>query len=63
VNRAIPLIFSFHGRTKTAESQEQLSQFSNEAWNPDAIAVYPQGLDVRISTRPTVLIEEAVINH
>ncbi|GAQ05603.1 feruloyl esterase B [Aspergillus lentulus] len=44
-NRAIPLIFSFHGRSKTAESQEQLSQFSNEAWNPDAIAVYPQGLD------------------
>ncbi|KAH1961749.1 hypothetical protein KXV90_004974 [Aspergillus fumigatus] len=44
-NRAVPLTFSFHGRSKTAESQEQLSQFSNEAWNPDAIAVYPQGLD------------------
>ncbi|KAK9638521.1 hypothetical protein HCH54_009373 [Aspergillus fumigatus] len=48
-NRAVPLTFSFHGRSKTAESQEQLSQFSNEAWNPDAIAVYPQGLDVRVS--------------
>ncbi|KAA8649041.1 hypothetical protein EYZ11_007447 [Aspergillus tanneri] len=45
VNRPVPLIFSFHGRHKTAESQEALSQFSNEDWNPDAIAVYPQGLD------------------
>ncbi|KAF7180047.1 hypothetical protein CNMCM7691_009213 [Aspergillus felis] len=44
-NRAIPLIFSFHARDKNAEYQEQLSQFSNVAWNPDAIAVYPQGLD------------------
>lgn len=52
VNRAIPLIFFFHGRTKTAESQEQLSQFSNEAWNPGAIAVYPQGLDVSVSNSP-----------
>ncbi|RMZ46059.1 hypothetical protein AFCA_001315 [Aspergillus flavus] len=45
VNTPTPLIFSFHGRGKTAESQEKLSQFSNEDWNPDAIAVYPQGLN------------------
>lgn len=40
----VPLIFSFHGRTKTAEEQEGLSQFSNENFNPNAIAVYPQGI-------------------
>ncbi|KAB8272959.1 Alpha/Beta hydrolase protein [Aspergillus minisclerotigenes] len=45
VNKPTPLIFSFHGRGKTAENQEKLSQFSNEDWNPDAIAVYPQGLN------------------
>ncbi|KAF7590083.1 hypothetical protein BBP40_003285 [Aspergillus hancockii] len=44
VNTPAPLIFSFHGRGKTAEGQEQLSQFSNEAWNPNGIAIYPQGL-------------------
>ncbi|CZT52096.1 related to poly(3-hydroxybutyrate) depolymerase [Rhynchosporium secalis] len=26
-------------------SQEELSQFSNEEWNPNALAVYPQGID------------------
>lgn len=46
VNRAVPLIFSFHGRTKNSSEQEELSQFSNEEWNPDGIAVYPQGIDV-----------------
>ncbi|KAI9925719.1 hypothetical protein ASPWEDRAFT_42377 [Aspergillus wentii DTO 134E9] len=44
-DKPVPVIFSFHGRTKTAEEQQGLSQFSNEDWNPDAIAVYPQGLD------------------
>ncbi|KAJ9314736.1 CAZyme family CE1 [Paecilomyces variotii] len=39
-----PLIFSFHGRGKTAYSQLLLSEFYNETWNPDAISVYPQGL-------------------
>lgn len=46
-SKAVPLIFSFHGRHKTAGGQEALSQFSNEDWNPDAIAVYPQGINVR----------------
>ncbi|PVH74779.1 carbohydrate esterase family 1 protein [Cadophora sp. DSE1049] len=45
VNTAVPLIFSFHGRTKNSSEQEDLSQFSNEEWNPDGIAVYPQGID------------------
>jgi poly(3-hydroxybutyrate) depolymerase len=45
-DKPAPLIFSFHGRGKNASSQEELSQFSNEAWNPDGIAVYPQGIAV-----------------
>ncbi|EPE24177.1 alpha/beta-Hydrolase [Glarea lozoyensis ATCC 20868] len=44
-DKPAPLIFSFHGRGKTASSQEELSQFSNEKWNPDGIAVYPQGIE------------------
>ena len=48
VNKAVPLIFSFHGRTKNSSEQEVLSQFSNEEWNPDGIAVYPQGIDVSL---------------
>ncbi|GAD99411.1 ferulic acid esterase (FaeA), putative [Paecilomyces variotii No. 5] len=43
-NKPAPLIFSFHGRGKTAYSQLRLSAFYNETWNPDAISVYPQGL-------------------
>ncbi|KAI8818295.1 putative ferulic acid esterase [Fimicolochytrium jonesii] len=40
-----PLILSFHGNTKTAANQEQLSGFDNEEWNPDGIAIYPQGVN------------------
>jgi poly(3-hydroxybutyrate) depolymerase len=49
-NKAVPLIFSFHGHGKTSEEQEGLSQFSNEEFNPNGIAVYPQGLKVGISS-------------
>jgi poly(3-hydroxybutyrate) depolymerase len=49
-NKPVPLIFSFHGHGKTSGEQEDLSQFSNEEFNPNAIAVYPQGLKVRISS-------------
>ena len=48
-NIAVSLIFSFHGHGKTSKDQEVLSQFSNETWNPNAIAVYPQGLNVSTS--------------
>ncbi|KAE8443570.1 hypothetical protein EG329_001732 [Mollisiaceae sp. DMI_Dod_QoI] len=41
----VPLIFSFHGRGKNSAEQEELSQFSNEEFNKNSIAVYPQGLD------------------
>ncbi|PLB54532.1 putative ferulic acid esterase [Aspergillus steynii IBT 23096] len=44
-NTPVPLIFSFHGRSGNSANQEGLSQFSNEDWNPNGIAVYPQGLD------------------
>ncbi|KAL9623098.1 MAG: hypothetical protein Q9160_002612 [Pyrenula sp. 1 TL-2023] len=47
----VPLILSFHGRTKDAAEQEQLSQFSNPAYNPNAIAVYPQGVANSKGTR------------
>jgi poly(3-hydroxybutyrate) depolymerase len=46
-NTSVPLIFSFHGRGKNSSEQEGLSQFSNENWNPNGIAVYPQGIKVR----------------
>ncbi|KAF5348364.1 hypothetical protein D9758_010903 [Tetrapyrgos nigripes] len=44
-NKPTPLILSFHGRTQTAKQQEDGSQFSNPSFNPDGIAVYPQGVD------------------
>ncbi|KAH7055912.1 hypothetical protein B0J12DRAFT_436338 [Macrophomina phaseolina] len=40
----VPLILSYHGRGKDMKFQEELSQFSNKSNNPDAIAVYPQGV-------------------
>lgn len=40
-----PVIFSFHGNSRTAQYQETLSQFSDPTFNPDHIAVYPQGLN------------------
>ncbi|KAF1986957.1 carbohydrate esterase family 1 protein [Aulographum hederae CBS 113979] len=43
IDTPAPLIFSYHGRTRSAEQQEGLSQFSNSSYNKDAIAVYPQG--------------------
>ncbi|KAE8385808.1 Alpha/Beta hydrolase protein [Aspergillus alliaceus] len=42
INTPTPLIFSFHGWNRSLEWQESLTQFSNETWNPDTIAVYPQ---------------------
>ncbi|KAK5055347.1 hypothetical protein LTR84_013097 [Exophiala bonariae] len=39
------VIFSFHGNSRTAQYQEALSQFSDPTFNPDHIAVYPQGLN------------------
>jgi poly(3-hydroxybutyrate) depolymerase len=43
---ATPLLFSFHGHERDAPSQEHDSQMSNETFNPNTIAVYPQGVNV-----------------
>lgn len=45
VNSATGLIFSFHGHTQTGAEQERLSQFSDESFNPNMLAVYPDGLN------------------
>ncbi|KAL9109764.1 MAG: hypothetical protein Q9227_005633 [Pyrenula ochraceoflavens] len=50
-NTPAPLILSYHGRTKDAAEQELLSQFSNPTYNPDAIAVYPNGWPSSKGTR------------
>ena len=49
VNTPTPLIISFHGHGKDMVEQETLSQFSNDAINPNMIAVYPQGLKGSVS--------------
>ncbi|KAI9840947.1 MAG: hypothetical protein M1838_003827 [Thelocarpon superellum] len=43
-HKPTPLVLSYHGHTKNCSEQEGLSQFSNEEYKLDAIAVYPQGL-------------------
>ena len=49
-NTPAPLVISYHGHGQTMVRQETLSQFSNDAINPDMIAVYPQGLKGKVST-------------
>ncbi|KAF4535618.1 putative ferulic acid esterase protein [Lasiodiplodia theobromae] len=49
-NNPVPLILSYHGRGKDMKFQEELSQFSNKSNNPDAIAVYPQGVPTAAGT-------------
>ena len=43
---ATPLILSYHGATETAEFHEDQTQLSNEDYNANMIAVYPQGVHV-----------------
>ncbi|KAH8651885.1 putative ferulic acid esterase [Tricladium varicosporioides] len=69
-NTPVPVIFSFHGNGKTSEQQEDLSQFSNEEFNKNAIAVYPQGVDKSWEGAPyavegvdDVAFVEDMINH
>ena len=38
-----PLSISYHGNGENAAAQERISQLSNDSWNKDMIAVYPQG--------------------
>ena len=44
---ATPLILSYHGAGETAEIHEDQTQLSNEEYNANMIAVYPQGDHVR----------------
>ncbi|KAG0650389.1 Esterase A [Hyphodiscus hymeniophilus] len=39
-----PVIFSFHGGSRNASQQQELSQFSNPDFNDFAISIYPQGI-------------------
>ena len=48
-NTPAPLVISYHGHGKDMVQQETLSQFSNDAINPNMIAVYPQGLKGAVS--------------
>jgi poly(3-hydroxybutyrate) depolymerase len=44
VDTPAPIIFSYHGRNRNSTNQEQLSEFDRTDYNPDAIAIYPQGI-------------------
>jgi poly(3-hydroxybutyrate) depolymerase len=50
----VPLILSYHGRTRDALNQEELSRFSEPRYGFEGISVYPQGVPligkVRYST-------------
>ena len=48
-NTPAPLVISYHGHGQDMVPQETLSQFSNDAINPEMIAVYPQGLKGAVS--------------
>jgi hypothetical protein len=43
-SKELPLILSFHGRSRDALFQEELSQFSNASYGFKGISVYPQGV-------------------
>lgn len=45
-----PVVISYHGHGQNMVEQETLSQFSNDAINPNMIAVYPQGLKGKVSS-------------
>lgn len=43
VNTPAGLIWSYHGRGKSAEHQEKISKFSKSSYNANHIVIYPQG--------------------
>ena len=49
-----PLTISYHGGNETMQVQQQITNFSWNATNPNMIAVYPQGIGV--SNIPTSYI-------
>jgi poly(3-hydroxybutyrate) depolymerase len=42
--KKVPLILSYHGRTRDALNQEELSRFSEPRYGFEGISVYPQGV-------------------
>lgn len=57
-HKPAPVVLAFHGRGKDSEYMEKLSQFSNEEFNPDAIAVYPQAIvNVRRPLHPSIQMD------
>ncbi|EOA84373.1 hypothetical protein ACJQWK_01296 [Exserohilum turcicum] len=46
-DKAAPLVFAFHGQQQPAWSMEKITQLSDPAFNPDAVVVYPQGMNVQ----------------
>lgn len=45
-----PAILSFHGGLRTAEDQLQLDQLTNAEFNTHSFVIYPQGVNVCISS-------------
>lgn len=45
-NKAAPLIIAFHGQGESGSAMESESGYSNPIWNPYAIAIYPNGINV-----------------
>lgn len=45
-NTPAGVIFPYHGRGKNMSHQQDLSQFSNENWNPYMLSICPQGINV-----------------
>lgn len=54
-NTPAPLVLNFHGRGRNNIYQEFLTGFSRPDWNPNAIVVYPQGINDRWQGDPESL--------
>lgn len=59
VNKAAPLIMSFHGRLSTAAIHEGETGWSTPSFNPYGIVVYPQGVNVRKNTDGEIFNSDA----
>lgn len=53
---ATPVILSYHGGSRDAQRQLDLTQLSNPIFNDFAIGVYPNGLNVSQNVSPGFLI-------
>ncbi|CAD0088378.1 unnamed protein product, partial [Aureobasidium mustum] len=47
INTPAPIAFSYHGRGENPQGQESISGMSNEAFNPNYLVVYPQGINLQ----------------